>query len=552
MKKAVKMIGAGVAVVLVCIFMFVIGSNWYTRSSEGEVEQKEIQDITAIVQADDTNETKGGTEKEEVQIAETVQNTIADETEAKTNDFKASTTSEGSSFAENVKVNKEQIVFISGDEDGFSLSREEAVEKAMTGVDITEPGTVTYYLNALNTASGKFYSGYVDISKEKSYCFTVNAMTGNVKESSYCYKEEDSNMVWTLASTSSVMFEKIIHEYDMEAFDSIELDLMNLVDCEIVLGDTYSVNAHFYGKNFTLDSEIKDKTLYLSSKNNDSQQNRTSYVTITVPDKKVLQQLLVKNIIGSVTLTQIDTKDTDLNITTGDLSITDCEFEKLKAQVVCGNIELDRWTKGDLNLSCTCNTIACDEISGGTVQIQASCGNVWIGTVKGTDSFRIEESNADVNITEIDGIVAYISNTCGNTFIEKTTECQLTLSDRCGNIQVNEILGGTVKTSNTMGDLTVSKITKGKLDTDNNGGTVEIEGVGTSGEIDIRVDSFWDNVTVNCDGIEEAYSYTIDDKDGTNLVGSKSYNGNVKETRSTGNSIYINNQGGKNTITFAE
>lgn len=512
MKKSIKMIAAGF-IICACLVGGVAGILMNTSKEEEKLEQRVLQDTSSLVRASEKSDEAATEQESLVKTPETV--TVS----AKSQD--ASRVSK-----QNITVSDEKIVFTNGSEEGFVISRKEAVEKAIQKAaeerlieNVSELQSQTFTLSALNTTSGKFYVGYANLSQEKRYCFEVNALTGNVSESDMYVLEAKNGMVWFKASTDSKSVERIIQEDNLDAFDAINLDLQNVVDCEIVKGDHYSVSAHFYGDNhdYTLECKVENKTLKITSdiKTQHSKDNineRISILTITVPKNVCLNRVYTDNLVGDVMFRGIESKDTKITSISGDIDIKDSSLEALEAKVTSGDIILDQWSKGSLDLATISGDVIVDQISGGKVGL---------------------------------------STTSGDIHVKNTKDCQLSMGLSSGEIEVEKIESGSVKVASSCADITIGAIAAGSLQISNISGEIEVNGVGTSGTIRIDVATTSSPVNITCNGKKTQYSYKIESDYGENTVGSQTSDKTISQSNSSGNEIYVKNQSEDNCLTFS-
>lgn len=222
------------------------------------------------------------------------------------------------------------IVFEKGSTEGFLITTEQAGKKILEEVEKLMEDKVTapkITLSATNTVTGKYFTGVVLLNNTKRIEIQVNGLSGEVTSSKLYQQENGSSGVWTLYSTDSSTVERKIDENNIAEFSNIDLGLGNYVDCEIIGGDEYSVQASFYGGNYSVDYRIEGGTLYLNSQTEDYKSHKVSTISITVPKGAVLENIQLNNALGDVRIANISAEDSTVKLANGKLSMDNVVME---------------------------------------------------------------------------------------------------------------------------------------------------------------------------------------------------------------------------------
>lgn len=310
------------------------------------------------------------------------------------------------------------IVFEKGSTEGFLITTEQAGKKILEEVEKLMEDKVTapkITLSATNTVTGKYFTGVVLLNNTKRIEIQVNGLSGEVTSSKLYQQENGSSGVWTLYSTDSSTVERKIDENNIAEFSNIDLDLGNYVDCEIIGGDEYSVQASFYGGNYSVDYRIEGGTLYLNSQTEDNKSHKVSTISITIPKETVLENIQLNNALGDVKIANISAEDStvklangklsmdnvvmgvcNIDLSLGDLDIKNGDIEELKSNVALGDMWLQlkgEETEYSYDILATLGTITVDnENLGGsykkqnegnrTIKLIGSLGYIFINFKK--------------------------------------------------------------------------------------------------------------------------------------------------------------------------
>ncbi|HCL02035.1 MAG TPA: hypothetical protein DHW61_06390, partial [Lachnoclostridium phytofermentans] len=245
-----------------------------------------------------------------------------------------------------------EIVFEKGSTEGFNITKDQAAKKVLEEVDKLVEDKVTapkITLSATNTVTGKYFTGVVLLNNTKRFEIQVNGLNGEVT-SSKLYQQENANSgVWTLYSTDSSTVERKIDEKNIAEFSKLVLDLGNYVDCEVISGDVYSVQASFYGQNYSVDYRIKGNTLYLNSQTKDNKNIKVSTISITVPKGVVLEDIQLNNALGDVRIANISAKDSTVNLANGALSLDNVVMKACDINLSLGSLYIKNGDIEELN-----------------------------------------------------------------------------------------------------------------------------------------------------------------------------------------------------------
>lgn len=261
--------------------------------------------------------------------------------------------SEGDSTKDSgLNTDKLDIVFEKGSMEGFNITKEQAAKKILEEVDklvedkVTEPKIT---LSATNTVTGKYFTGVVLLNNTKRIEIQVNGLSGEVTGSKLYQHENGNSGVWTLYSTDSSTVERKIDEKNIAEFSKLVLDLGNYVDCEVISGDVYSVQASFYGENYSVDYRIKGDTLYLKSQTKDNKNFKVSTISITVPKGVALENIQLNNALGDVRIANISTKDSTVNLANGALSLDNVVMKVCDINLSLGSLDIKNGDIEELN-----------------------------------------------------------------------------------------------------------------------------------------------------------------------------------------------------------
>ncbi|WP_312371166.1 DUF4097 family beta strand repeat-containing protein [Lachnoclostridium sp.] len=245
-----------------------------------------------------------------------------------------------------------EIVFEKGSTEGFNITKDQAAKKVLEEVDKLVEDKVTapkITLSATNTVTGKYFTGVVLLNNTKRFEIQVNGLNGEVT-SSKLYQQENANSgVWTLYSSDSSTVERKIDEKNIAEFSKLVLDLGNYVDCEVISGDVYSVQASFYGQNYSVDYRIKGNTLYLNSQTKDNKNIKVSTISITVPKGVVLEDIQLNNALGDVRIANISAKDSTVNLANGALSLDNVVMKACDINLSLGSLYIKNGDIEELN-----------------------------------------------------------------------------------------------------------------------------------------------------------------------------------------------------------
>lgn len=367
-------------IMLAVITVFVIALKKDANGALNQVEQKVISPSMQLTDSNftsfaDSNGSKGNELTDENNSSD--ENILLWESNiAKRNDYiNKNTTSKDSTLLSETNSAKDsnrstdelEIVFDKGSIEGFHITKEQVVKIILEEVDKLIEDKVAVpkiTLSATNTATGKYFTGVVMLNNGKRIEIQVNGLSGEVASSELFQQEDGNSGVWTLYSTDSSTVERKIDEKNIAAFSNIVLNLGNYVDCEVIGGDGYSVQASFYGGNYSVDYRIEGDTLYLNSQTADNKSHKVSTISITVPKAAVLENILLNNALGDVRIANISTNDStiklangellldnvimkvcDINLSLGDLTIKNGDIGELKSNVALGDMWLQ--LKGD-------------------------------------------------------------------------------------------------------------------------------------------------------------------------------------------------------------
>lgn len=518
MKKAVKVIMSAGAILILCILIFVLISSINASRESEKLEQRALSDTPGLTQTSSSSSTKNQTK-----VADSTENVIVS------------------------KVNGQTIHFLGGKEEDFVLTREEAVTKVSEAlkseVDFSNVEYIT--MSAVNTASTKYYTGYFDVGTTTRYQFDVNAMTGKVTETNHYTKEKDSELVWVLDSEDNKKVERTIQEANLEAFDSIEIEIGSRVDCEIVGGNSYAMDAHFYGSDYTLDASVDKGTLKINSTSKDTfdQKNSNSTLTITVPYEKVLDLIDVKtpknvnnnyngnqkkqNVEINLNLKSLKASNVKTSISNGDVAIQGCEIDKLNTTLTCGDFSTDTWTGSRADLILTCGDCELGSWEGGNASFVLTCGDLTINRW---------------NAGELDAVL-----TCGSFYLDTSSGGAMNALLTCGNLEAKQLVSGSYDFTLTCGNAGFGEMEGAKVSLVSSLGDVSVDKMG-NGQLEVEV--MMGDVTVACNQPASMYAYKLEADFGKNKVDGVTGKKTVKKDNDTNNEIEIENHMGNNTLTF--
>lgn len=169
----------------------------------------------------------------------------------------------------------------------------------------------------------------------------------------------------------------------IEKFDSVDIDI-NVLNTKITVGEDYSV-AYDCIEELKPIIEVKNGVLTVSQKNIKKfhfGDNRAEMI-ITVPEKKTLSSLKVRQKVGEFNMKELNAEDCDIETNVGNIIIKNGNIGKAKFSADTGNIEIK-------NCEFTC--LDCD----------ADVGNVEVSTGSSVADYKID-MNTDVGNVEVNG-----------------------------------------------------------------------------------------------------------------------------------------------------
>lgn len=358
---------SAIGIMLVVITVFVLALKKDANGALNQVEQKAM--ISSNIQLSDNkdrtsdanrNLSKGSKLSDEYNTSDENISQLESSIVTKNDIIGKNTTSkdsnllsEGNSTKDSgLKTDKLEIDFEKGSTEGFNITKEQAAKKILEEVDkliedkVTEPKIT---LSATNTVTGKYFTGVVLLNNTKRIEIQVNGLSGEVTGSKLYQQENGSSGVWTLYSTDSSTVERKIDEKNIAEFSKLVLDLGNYVDCEVISGDVYSVQASFYGQNYSVDYRIKGDTLYLNTKTEDKKSLKVNTVSITVPKGVVLENIQLNNALGDVRIAYISAQDSTVNLANGALTLDNVVMKVCDINLSLGSLDIKNGDIEELN-----------------------------------------------------------------------------------------------------------------------------------------------------------------------------------------------------------
>lgn len=327
-----------------------------------------------------------------------------------------------------ISVDGIKIVFLGKEVEGVTVTKEQAVKAALEEISksaMSMEGVSEVKLSYFNSSLEKTYTGSVMPNDKVRYEFKVNAMSGSVYDV-YAYERSDINSaVWTRSEKDGEYVNKIISEADMKPFTKITVDFRSNVDCQIVAGDTYSVQADFYGYDYTVGMRDEDGTLTLRSEVNSKENGKkTSTVTVTVPKDQLLDLMSYNSTCGSLTLDGICAKSGNMKLYCGDIEVKNTTIDVFKpvlycggldvnnflcsscdAELTCGGANFDSWKQGDLTIDLSCGGLYMEQVEKGTIKAIVACGGAEIHCT-GAESEYNYDLGTSLGTNEADGHTA--------------------------------------------------------------------------------------------------------------------------------------------------
>lgn len=581
MKKSRRATFLATGIALACIFLFVGGADLYLTRSEERVEQFKKENENKLIQL---SESFVNTEEEQgvIDLSNRNQNLedhpVISTSVTKKQDSK-STVVQVLSGAQ-LEISENQITFLEvGKDDNFTLSRMDAVKKAMecipADVKITnkKPKIVLY---ALNTSAAKCYQGYAAISEKVRYYFTVNAMTGEVKESQ-CYElEPNSDYVWSYDKSKNRSVKKI-DEYFMDAFDSIELKVGVAADCQITYGNCYSVSASCDCTAYTLDCEVVNKKLIITAIYQmrfqqdfirDTQED-SGYISITIPKDVTLKSILTHNTDADLLMEGIQVKSLDSMASSSDYTVDGCIIEQAELESSSGDISFHQCTANELNLSSSCGDIYFDAVSGSEITISNACADITVNQVSKGCNLTVDNSCGSIEVLDIYGGKVNATNSCDDIEFGNIYGGTIEGETSCGKISTGSVNDATIHFINSDGAVKLEKISNTEVTIGGDLSTVSIEGVDggkvvIDGEandvilsevkenknvtIDVNID--YGDIEIECTGKETDYDYKLISELGTIRVGRKKQYDMVQTLRSLKKQINAETEDGNIELSF--
>jgi len=441
MNKTMKTILLSVGAASLLLLVSVLATNFYLKKDQGVVEQIPKNDVLA---------------PREVSAASDENVTV------------------GSPVIQRGTVSKEQITFDGAEEDkGFLITRLEAAQNAMdslpkdTVIKEQKPSVVMY---ALVTAAKKTYKGYIQVSKEERYYFTVNGMTGEVSDNQSYQLEESSDYVWRSTKKGKHIVKRI-DENNLPEFNEIKLDVGLPVDCEIRTGDVSSVSAYCNCIDYKLTCRVENQKLIIEANHNPSQNrswnDESGYITITVPSQVKIKVTAASIFSGNLKIQGIESELAAIDMSCGNLEVVKSNITNAELQSYSGEIKMDRWEGNKLQVDSSCGNISTSYASGNTIKVSNYSGDIEIDEAKAKERLEFDSSCGNVEISKLDAPKAKITNYSGDIRLKEVSgNCTLEIDNSCGNIAVGSLIGGKTMLENYSGDILIEQMDGTELTAD--------------------------------------------------------------------------------------
>ena len=186
---------------------------------------------------------------------------------------------------------------------------------------------------------------------------------------------------------------------ELKDFHSISVDVL-AANVHINTGDDWSVSYRFSDKETLKRCAVEDGTLYVETSFDPMQHFRHKdwYVTITVPEGTVMQEIDAESVSGDVLLRNITCDSASLDSTSGQVRIQDVtaqetELFSVSGRIIAENLSADQLeaetTSGDLTLSGSFGSVASETVSAKTAISGAVSQDVEAESISGSISLSV-------------------------------------------------------------------------------------------------------------------------------------------------------------------
>lgn len=207
-------------------------------------------------------------------------------------------------------------------------------------------------------------------------------------------------------------FELSAENQKLQEFSSVEVDVM-AADIKLVTGDDWAVSYNISEKEPLKRFGVEGDTLYIETTFNAKKyfdRNEDWYVTITVPEDAVLNEVELETISGNISMEYIFCDDASLSTTSGNVDVSDVSARELGLETVAGVISASGITADSLEAETVSGNIV---VAGqfGELETDTVSGNTEIaGTISISGSAESTSGSIDI---ALDNEAAIAANSVG-------------------------------------------------------------------------------------------------------------------------------------------